>query len=163
MWIQFIGKLQNSACRSILCRECDSSTREMHSDKLLLSLSDRRYLHMSMECHSLWHFFVLLTEVRPRLTQASESNKLHVPRVRTTVGSKAFRVCGPVFWNKLSDDNSSKQNPKTFKAVISTSLLQATRSGNQNVPTQFEDVAIWLRMYSTSCILKCVLCIAKDS
>ena len=80
-------------------------------------------------------FFVPLNGVRPRKTRATESKKLHVPRVKTTVGSKAFRYRGPVFWNTLSDELVVICNPKVFKRVISTTLSQATCTGNQNFPT----------------------------
>ena len=103
-----LQKLQSSACRSILGRERDASTEEMHKDLPLLRLDARRFIHMGMEFHksvhgngdySLSHFFVPLINVRARQTRASTAKRLHVPRFKTNVGSKAIRVRGPVFWN----------------------------------------------------------------
>ncbi len=139
-----LQKLQNSACRSILCRERDSSVNEMHKDLSLIYLCEQRYIHMGVECYksvhgggdySLTRFFVPIHDVRPRITRATSRRKLHIPRVKTTVGSNAMRVRGPVFWNSLSDELTVPCEIKAFKRSISSAVLQSDCTGNHNFPT----------------------------
>ena len=139
-----LQKIQNSACRSILCRERDTSVEAMHNDLSLLYLCERRYIHLGVECHKsvygggeycLTKYFVPLHAVRPWATRATMSNKLHVPWVKTTVGSKALRVHGPVFWNHLDEELMTQLNPKAFKRCISSAVLKSDCTGNHNFPT----------------------------
>ena len=139
-----LQKLQNSACRSILGRERDTSVKELHRDLSLLTLESRRFIHMGMECHksvhseggySLSQFFVPLANVRQRQTRASIAKRMHVPRAKTNVGHKAIRIRGPVFWNTLSEHLVDIEDCKSFKREISYTMSLANELGNQNFPT----------------------------
>ena len=99
---------------------------------------------MGVECHksvhnngnySMSHFFVPLANVRARQTRASRANRMHVPRVKTNSGKKAFRVRGPVFWNALDENLVAIDTCKAFKREISTTISRANVWGNQNFPT----------------------------
>ncbi len=99
---------------------------------------------MGVECHksvhgdgnySMSHFFVPLVNVRERQTRPSQANRLHVPRVKTNSGMKAFRVRGPVFWNTLAENLAVIEDCKAFKREISATMSQANVVGNQNFPT----------------------------
>ena len=136
--------LQNSACRSILLRERDSSIAEMHQDFSILTLAQRRQLHMSVDCqkgyygqgpYSTSRFFTPVANVCQRQTRATSTKEVIVPIVKNSMGGKAYRYRGPVFWNALQDSMRSIENHNEFKRHVSISMSQANVIGNQNFPT----------------------------
>ena len=135
--------IQNQACRIILQAGKYTSIIDMHRSLKLNLLHDRRNIHMALECHksiyfqgqsSLAHFYVpimpLNTNIRTRLL---ETKGMTVPRTRTLVGSKAYSVRGPNFWNSLRCDLRLIDSYNSFRSVISSSA----ETMFENHPTLF--------------------------
>ena len=71
---------------------------------------------------SLAHFYVPINQVHTNIqTRQTESNCMVVPHTRTAVGSKAFSVRGPSFWNSLLRDLRLNESFNSFKSIISKS------------------------------------------
>ncbi len=123
--------IQNQACRTILQAGKYTSVIDMHRSLKLNLLHDRRNVHMALECHksiyfqghsSLAHFYVPIMPVNTNIrTRLMETKGMTVPRTRTNVGSRAYSVRGPKFWNSLKCEHRLIESFTTFKTTISNS------------------------------------------
>ena len=126
--LQKLQKLQNSACRTMLL--CDKRTpiSEMHKSLELLTLKDRRHLHMSMDCHahinnpksSLNKYF---KKRETRRTRAGES-KMELPNLRSNTGRKAFSFRGPQHWLSLPENTRIIESKQLFKKECIKNLMR---------------------------------------
>ena len=103
---------------------------ELHSRCNLLLLTERRNIHMAIECHkniyfdnqaSLASFYVPVVRVVGARTRLLDSMKMVVPRVKTAAGNKAYSVRGPKFWNSLKVEFRILESFSLFKSRISAS------------------------------------------
>ena len=69
----------------------------------------------------------LLVSYQPtRTLRSSHEHLLLVPRTKTVVGSRAFRVAGPGIWNSLpSDIRENDVSVSRFKSMLKTVLFAA--------------------------------------
>ena len=120
--------LQNNACRTILLAPFDTHISDMHQDLSLLTLQNRRDLHMCVSCHKsiyfdgkscLSGFYVPVTAVTGRSTRAADTLVMKVPRMRTKLGQRAISYRGPKFWNSIPRELRIVENFTTFKRLIS--------------------------------------------
>ena len=124
--------IQNCACRIILKADRYASVTEMHTCLNLMTLQERRAVHMATECHrniynreaGLHNVFQDVDENRVRATRSEHTCKMKVPDVKTVTGRKAFSYRGPCFWNGLDDDTRIIENKATFKNHINKALCR---------------------------------------
>ena len=104
-----------------------TSTMTMHQELQLPLLTQRRQIHLAMECFSGVHnqesglhcMFQHMDNNRLRDTRSSNKHKVKVENIRTTTGRKAFGFRGPNFWNKIDDDSRQIEEKGAFKNHIS--------------------------------------------
>ena len=116
--------IQNVASRIILKANNRTSIKHMHKELNLLTLGERRHLHMSMECFrqvnsksGLNNMFVQHTT--GRVTRGTSTKNMKIPTMTTTTGRKAFTFRGPTHWNSLSSDLKENDNKNSFKSGAS--------------------------------------------
>ena len=125
--LQRLQQIQNCACRIILKADNYASTKTLHSELQLPYLSQRRQIHMAMECHTgvnnkesgLHFMFKSKDENRERTTRSTQTNQVEVENIRTVTGRKAFGFRGPNYWNKLNTDCRVITDKNEFKNHIS--------------------------------------------
>ena len=68
---------------------------------------------------------ILLSNYQPtRSLRSGDRHLLTVPRTRTVIGSRAFRVAGPVVWNSLPADlRSTDLSLSSLKSRLKTVLF----------------------------------------
>ena len=94
----------------------------MHKTLGLKYLVERRDIKMALECHkhvyqaksSLAGFFKRKNPGR----QTRRSNSIQIGKTRTELGKRAFSIRGPLFWNKLMDNLTQKDDFNKFKAEV---------------------------------------------
>ncbi len=126
--LQKLQKLQNSACRTMLLADNRTSVAEMHDDLQLLTLNQRRELHLSVDCHkhvnipdsSLNYMF----KSKRKRTTRSGPKLVEVPQRRTATGRKAFSFRGPNHWNNLDVSKRVIENQDSFKRTILKEMLR---------------------------------------
>ena len=126
--LQKLQKLQNSACRTLLRADRRAHIKDMHNELKLLTLSQRRELHLSVECFkqvnnsqsSLNHYFVP-AETRHTCTGGK---KVKVPDIKSATGRKGFSYRGPVYWNKVSEDLKNCESINSFKVSCLDQILR---------------------------------------
>ncbi len=104
----------------------------MHKELNIMTLKDRRNLHMSVECHrninneyaSLRNFFTPMSNIATRTTRMTEANNMYIPNTVTQTGRKAFSFRGPNHWNKLNDCHKKIEKLKPFKNQLEKELLR---------------------------------------
>ena len=124
--LQKLQLIQNCACRIILEADILTPTNTMHDELGLLTLKDRRNLHLAMECHNniynkearLHDMFIKLDQERERTTRSTNTNCMKVKNVRTLTGHKAYSYRGPAFWNTLEEDIRQIEDKNSFKKHI---------------------------------------------
>ncbi len=131
--VQNLSKLQliqNTACRTILMAPGETPIVELHSHCNSLLLTDRRNVHMALECHkniyfenqaSLGHFYVPVVRVTGAHTRLLNNMHMIVPRVKTAAGMKAYSVRGSKFWNSLKMEIRLLESFNLLKSRISVS------------------------------------------
>ena len=125
--LQKLQKLQNSACRTLLRTDRRAHIKDMHNELKFLTLSQRRKLHLSVECYkqvnnndsSLNHYFV------PNVTRHTRTggDKVKVPDIRLATGRKSFSYRGPVHWNSILDDLKNSESVDSFKNSCLNKIL----------------------------------------
>ncbi len=125
-----LQQVQNIACRIILKAGPRDHIREMHQELKLDMLEDRRKYHLLAECHKNVHsnkhtplrrFFKLNVSNPKRRTRCVCKYDVQVPRVKTTLGQKAFSYIEPVTWNKLKADLKEIVKLDKFKLELKRS------------------------------------------
>ncbi len=125
--LQKLQQIQNCACRIILKADNYTSISTLHSELQLPYLSQRRNIHMAMECFTgvhnvesgLHYMFNPIDDTRERETRSTRTNLVKVTNVRTVTGRKAFGFRGPNFWNKLEAESRTITDKPAFKNHIS--------------------------------------------
>ena len=68
----------------------------------------------------------MLTPTRnSRQLRSTSSNPLHIPRVKTKPGTRAFSVAAPTVWNSLPASVKSQGNIVSFRRHLKTYLFNA--------------------------------------
>ena len=68
----------------------------------------------------------MLTPTRnSRQLRSTSSNPLHIPRVKTKAGTRAFSVAAPAVWNSLPASVKSQGNIVSFRRHLKTYLFNA--------------------------------------
>ena len=68
----------------------------------------------------------MLTPTRnSRQLRSTSSNPLHIPRVKTKAGTRAFSVAAPTVWNSLPASVKSQGNIVSFRRHLKTYLFNA--------------------------------------
>ena len=68
----------------------------------------------------------MLTPTRnSRQLRSTSSNPLHIPRVKTKAGTRAFSVAAPAVWNSLPASVKSQGNIISFRRHLKTYLFNA--------------------------------------
>ena len=125
--------IQSSACRTLLLAESDRHIVDLHKKLHLDMLSTRRELHLTNLCHQniyfdglvgLPDFFVLVSPVVGRRTRSCATYCMKVPKTRTVLGQRAFRVRGPTQWNSILKELHVVKNLNSFKRQIAEKLRQ---------------------------------------
>ncbi len=125
--------LQNYACRTMLVANREAHIADMHSELGLLTLKERRNLHLGFQIHktindecnfSLKPMFVSLRDGRVRPIRGLHSNDMVVPRARSGMGQKAIAHRGPKFWNGLPYEVKVTTVFSTFKRLLSIMVHQ---------------------------------------
>ena len=107
----------------------EAHTADMHSELGLLTLNERRNLHLGFKIHktvneecniSLKCFFVSISTHKTRPVRGIHSHDMVVPRVRSGMGQRAITYRGPKFWNNLPLDVKNVTVFSTFKRLLST-------------------------------------------
>ncbi len=119
--------IQNCGCRIILKADNYTSIKSLHEELQLPYLSDRRKIHMAMECFTALHndesglhyMFKPVDAQCERETRSTRTNRVEISNVRTVTGRKAFSFRGPNFWNKLESDARTISDKPAFKTHIS--------------------------------------------
>ena len=125
--LQKLQLIQNSACRIILKADNYASIKMLHEELQLPLLSERRTIHMAMECFSgvhntesgLHYMFKPQDETCARATRSTRTNLVEVVNIRAVTGRRAFSFRGPNFWNKLEADSRTITDKPAFKTHIS--------------------------------------------
>ena len=110
----------------------------MHNEIELLTLQQRRTLHMGLECYKnitnkesgLHNMFTSLNQVRTRTTRQTESLGLLIPDLRSHMGRYAFSYRGAKFWTNLDPTLRKEEELNGFKGQL---IKQICR--NINHPT----------------------------
>ena len=118
--------IQNSALRIILEADIDTSVKEMHKLLDLPNLTQRRNIHLAMECFNnvnneesgLHNLFIPIAETNVRTIRQTERKLMNVPDICTNTGQKAFSYRGPNRWNKLLLNLCAIENKNNFKKEI---------------------------------------------
>ena len=56
--------------------------------------------------------------------RSSESETLTVPRIKTVIGSRAFRSAAPSVWNLIPVDIRTAQSLESFRVKLKTHYFQ---------------------------------------
>ena len=137
-YLHKLQQIQNSAFRIILGTDIDTSVREMHKSLNLLTLSQRRTIHLAMEYFNcinnkesgLHKLFTLLSEIKIRTTRQTEAKLMSVPDIHTNTGHKAFSYRGPNSWNRIETSIRLIENKNNFKKEITkTTCLDINHLG----------------------------------
>ena len=132
--------LQNSACRTILLADAESHVQDMHNALGLLSLQNRRDLHLAFSCHksiyfnglsSLSQYYVPVVSITGQSTRQTDTVCMRVPRMRTKIGQQAISYRGPKHWNRIPPELRLTSNFTTFKRLVSLRITELF----QNHPT----------------------------
>ena len=121
--------IQNTACRTILGADKDTSIKDMHKQLELLTLKQRRFIHQAVDCHNNiyneeagLHSMYQTVDDRVRATRSIGTNYMKVPNIRSCTGRKAYSYSGPSFWNKLDSDTRQLEDKTAFKRHISKEI-----------------------------------------
>ena len=109
----------------------DASIKQMHDDLEMLTLQQRRQLHLAMECFTninnpdagLCHIFQSVDD-RSRRTRTTGTKYMKVPNIRSALGRKAYSYRGPSFWNGLDTETRGIDNKDAFKHHISKAICR---------------------------------------
>ncbi len=119
-------------CRTILLAPSDTHISDMHGGLSLLSLQNRRDLHMCVSCHKSIYFqgksspsgfYVHVIAVTGRNTRAADTLSMKVPRTKTKLGQYAISYRGPKFWKTIPRDLRLVENFATFKRLLSLYIM----------------------------------------
>ena len=119
--------LQNGACRTLLLADKRAPIQEMHNELQFLTLNQRCELHLAVDCYkhvnneqsSLHDYFKLK---QSRQTHAGE--QMEVPKLGTNMGSNAFSLVGPNYWNHVPTVLKSSGHVDQFKAEYLKHILR---------------------------------------
>ena len=100
----------------------------MHNRLKFLNLTQRRKLHLSVECYkqitnsssSLHQFFKKRVS---RNTRTGDS-KCEVPNIRSMMGRRCFSYRGPVHWNEVPDDLKNSVSTNAYKKAYLNKLMR---------------------------------------
>ena len=135
--IQRLQRLQNSLARVVLRagRSCSATEclYKLHwlpvkyriDYKMALLVKQTQLRTAPFYLHS------LLVNYQPtRTLRSSHEHLLDVPRTKTEIGSRAFRVAGPVIWNSLPTHiRANDVSEARFKSMLKTLLFAAAYVG----------------------------------
>ncbi len=126
--LQRLQKLQNSACRTMLLCDKRTSIVEMHNSLELLTLKNRRHLHLSMDCHA--HINNANSSLNKcfktretRRTRAGGS-KMELPNLKSNIGRKAYSYRGPQHWISLPEETRKIESKPLFKKECIKNLMR---------------------------------------
>ncbi len=119
--LQKLQKMQNSACRTMLLCNSRTPIKEMHDTLDILTLNQRRQLHMSLDCFthinnpnsSLNKYFKFWPG---RVTKTGET-RLELPNLKTNFGRRAFSYRVPNHWMKLLEEIKNLTSRPMFKTA----------------------------------------------
>ncbi len=125
--LQKLQKLQNIACTTVLWAGRKTTTKEMHKELDLLTLEQRRELHLATERYkpvkspksNLSDYFWPNTMWQTRCGDIME-----LPNLKTNMGTNAFTCCGPYFGNKLDNIFKTSENVEQFKKQYFKELMR---------------------------------------
>ena len=131
--LQKLQLVQNNACRTILLADMETHIATMHLELQLLTLYQRRALHISCQSHkciyfnglsSLSEFFVPVISITGRYTRFADTTRMKVPKCRTKLGQRSFAFRGPSMWNYLPNEIRCIPEYKAFKRQISSKITE---------------------------------------
>ena len=67
---------------------------------------------------------MLIPKTSPYSTRSTDTINFHIPRTKTSIGSRAFSVAAPKLWNNLPADVKNAQLVETFKVKLKTFLFK---------------------------------------
>ena len=106
---------------------------DMHKDLSILTLSECRQLHFSFEIfktvnsdsnYGLKKFYTPVVPVSGCILRCNRNRNFIIPRLRTSMGQRAIRYRGPVFWNCLPLEAKSALKFDSFKQIVSGMVHQ---------------------------------------
>ena len=123
--VQNLNKLQlvqNIACRTILLCPQDTSVRYMHSELEIMTLEQRRSLHLRVECYKnitnpdlgLSNMFIPLQQIRVRTTRQTDNRGLGIPNIRSKMG-RQFSYGGSKDWMEIDPTTRNIDKLAGFK------------------------------------------------
>ncbi len=124
--LQKLQLIQNSAFRIILEADIDTNTKDMHKTLNLVTLKQRRSIHLALEClnsatnpkSGLHKFFTPISVTNIRTTRQTEQKVMNVPYIRSNAGRKAFSYRGPCNWNRIDASVHVIDNKNNFEREI---------------------------------------------
>ena len=123
-WLQ---RLQNSVARVVMRSDCRSKALPILKQLHWLPVKYRIDFKIAVLTYKLrtnsepmyLSNLISICESR-RFLRSADAQLLQTPRVRTVIGSRAFRSASPMIWNALPRDLRSSQSLQTFRHKLKT-------------------------------------------
>ncbi len=126
--LQKLQTLQNSACRTLLGAGRRAHVSDMHNELKLLTLEQRRTLHLGTECfkhiHNEASSLHSLFEPNVGRPTRSSGSTYKIPNLKTDTGRRAFSYRGPHHWNGLPNEAKNSENLNAFKTNYLNLILR---------------------------------------
>ena len=125
--LQKLQVLQNGACRTLLLADQWAPIVEMHNELKMLTLSQRRELHLSVDCYkhvsnkesSLHNLF---KAKNTRNTRSGE--QMVIPNLKTSFGRNAYSYRGPNHWHGIPSHIKGSKSVNVFQSEYLKLLLR---------------------------------------
>jgi hypothetical protein len=126
-----LQKIQNKCARIITCTNNDTHLKPILKDLHWLPVQER--IEFKIMCHVLninnnnapTYLRDLLEPYRPmRNLRSKDNNLLNILPSKTVFGERAFSVCAPQLWNRLSIETKNCNTISSFKKRLKTELFR---------------------------------------
>ena len=132
-----LQRIQNTLARIVMKVPYDKirnvSTKHLHSTLHWLPVRHRIDFKIAVLTYKLLSTgqpSCLACKITPyvsgRCLRSSESGTLTVPRIKTAIGSRAFRSAAPSFWNLISVDIRAAPSLESFRVYLKTHYFLLT-------------------------------------
>ncbi len=129
--INKIQRVQNTLARTVLCTwqhsmSSSDALKQLHwlpvNYRVQFKIASLTYKVLTT--HQPAYLSTLLSHYVPtRSLRSSNSNTLTVPRITSSIGSRAFRHCAPTIWNTLPTDVRNAPTVSSFRSKLKTHLF----------------------------------------